>query len=314
MPGRRGGGTLGAMIEVTGLTKRFGGVPAVEDASFTVRPGAVTGFLGPNGAGKTTTLRMILGLDRPDAGTALIDGRRYPELEHPARVVGALLDAGDITPRRRARDHLRWLAAAAGIGDDRVEEVLGLVGLADVAGKRAGEFSLGMLQRLGLAAALLGDPAHLVLDEPVNGLDPEGIAWVRGLLRTLAAEGRTVLVSSHLLAEMARTADHLIVIGRGRILADAPAAELAAGAGPRTRVAATDPEALRRALAAAGLAPVAGGGAGGALVVPAAAAEVGRAALAGGVALTELTAVGGGLEEAFMELTGSAVDYRGGAA
>lgn len=213
------------MIEVQGLTKHYGQVHAVDDLTFTVKPGVVTGFLGPNGAGKSTTMRMILGLDRPTSGTALIDGRPYHQLAQPAHTVGALLDAKGVHPNRSARASLLWQAQAAGLPAGRVDEVLSLVGLSEVAGKKVGGFSLGMGQRLGIAAALLGDPEYLILDEPVNGLDPEGIRWVRELLRTLAEEGRTILVSSHLLAEMAQTADNLVVIGRGRLVADTSVAD-----------------------------------------------------------------------------------------
>lgn len=217
------------MIEVQGLTKRYGAVTAVDDLTFSVQPGHVTGFLGPNGAGKSTTMRMILGLDKPTAGTALINGAPYSALTNPTRTVGALLDAKGVHPNRSARASLLWQAQAAGLPASRVDEVLSLVGLSEVAGKRVGGFSLGMSQRLGIAAALLGDPEILILDEPVNGLDPEGIRWVRGLLKSFAAEGRTVLVSSHLLAEMAQTADHLIVIGKGKLVADTSVAEFIRG-------------------------------------------------------------------------------------
>ncbi|GII76148.1 hypothetical protein Sru01_11300 [Sphaerisporangium rufum] len=217
------------MIEVTGLTKRYGRKTAVDDVGFTVRPGLVTGFLGPNGAGKSTTLRVLLGLDRPDGGTALIDGRRYRDLRHPLRTVGALLDGAGPVPERRGVDHLTWMARSNRIPRRRVREVLELVGLADAAGGRVKGYSLGMRQRLGLAAALLGDPEILVLDEPVNGLDPDGIRRVRQLLRDHAAAGRTVLLSSHLMAEMAGTADHAIVITGGRIVADAPLDDISAG-------------------------------------------------------------------------------------
>ena len=217
------------MIEVQGLTKRYGAVTAVDDLTFSVQPGHVTGFLGPNGAGKSTTMRMILGLDKPTAGTALIDGAPYSALANPTRKVGALLDAKGVHPNRSARATLLWQAQAAGLPASRVDEVLSLVGLSQAAGKRVGGFSLGMSQRLGIAAALLGDPEILILDEPVNGLDPEGIRWVRGLLKSFAAEGRTVLVSSHLLAEMAQTADHLIVIGKGKLVADTSVAEFIRG-------------------------------------------------------------------------------------
>ncbi|PLA12628.1 ABC transporter ATP-binding protein [Corynebacterium riegelii] len=217
------------MIEVQGLTKRYGAVTAVDDLTFSVQPGHVTGFLGPNGAGKSTTMRMILGLDKPTAGTALINGAPYSALANPTRKVGALLDAKGVHPNRSARASLLWQAQAAGLPASRVDEVLSLVGLSEAAGKRVGGFSLGMSQRLGIAAALLGDPEILILDEPVNGLDPEGIRWVRGLLKSFAAEGRTVLVSSHLLAEMAQTADHLIVIGKGKLVADTSVAEFIRG-------------------------------------------------------------------------------------
>ncbi|GIJ75199.1 hypothetical protein Voc01_101160 [Virgisporangium ochraceum] len=214
------------MIDVDGVTKRFGRTTAVDDLTFTVRPGRVTGFLGPNGAGKSTTMRVVLGLDRATAGRATIDGHAYRDLPEPLRRVGALLEAGSAHGGRSAYHHLWWLARSNRIGRSRVAEVLGLVGLDGVARKRVRGFSLGMKQRLGIAAALLGDPPVLLFDEPVNGLDPEGVRWIRGLLRDLAAEGRTVLVSSHLMAEMALTADHLVVIARGRLLADAPLDEV----------------------------------------------------------------------------------------
>ncbi len=217
------------MIEARGLVKRYGATLAVDRLSFDVRPGTVTGFLGPNGSGKSTTMRLILGLDAPDAGGVRISGRRYTDLAWPLRDVGAVLDAKAFHPSRSARAHLAALAASNGIARSRVAEVLDLVGLADVAGRRAGRFSLGMAQRLGIAAALLGDPGVLLLDEPVNGLDPEGIRWMRDLLRSLAGQGRTVFVSSHLISEMALTAEHLVVIGRGRLLADTSVAALAAG-------------------------------------------------------------------------------------
>jgi ABC-2 type transport system ATP-binding protein len=216
------------MIQARGLSKRYGSTVAVDGLSFDVRPGIVTGFLGPNGSGKSTTMRLILGLDAPDAGQARIGGRRYRDLRWPLREVGALLEARAFHPGRSARAHLTALAAGNGIPRSRVEEVLGFVGLADAAGRRAGRFSLGMGQRLGIAAALLGDPGVLLLDEPVNGLDPEGIRWIRDLLRSLAAQGRTVFVSSHLIGEIARTADQVVVIGRGRLLADTSVAELSA--------------------------------------------------------------------------------------
>jgi ABC-2 type transport system ATP-binding protein len=214
------------MIEVERVSKRYGETLAVDRLSFTVRPGRVTGFVGPNGAGKSTTMRIILGLDRPDAGAALIDGEPYASFAAPLKQLGSLLDASAVHPGLRARDHLRWLAASNDIASSRVTEVLDLVGLADVAHRRVGGFSLGMRQRLGLAAALLGDPPRLLFDEPVNGLDPEGIRWIRGFMRSLAAEGRTVLVCSHLMSELEDTADHLIVITRGQLVADAPLRDL----------------------------------------------------------------------------------------
>jgi ABC-2 type transport system ATP-binding protein len=219
------------MIQARGLSKRYGSTVAVDGLSFEVRPGVVTGFLGPNGAGKSTTLRLMLGLDTPDAGEVRIGGRRYRELGWPLREVGAVLEARAFHPGRSARAHLAALAASNDIPRSRVEEVLGIVGLADVAGRRAGQLSLGMAQRLGIAAALLGDPGVLLLDEPVNGLDPEGIRWMRDLLGSLAAQGRVVLFSSHLIGEVARTAERLVVIGRGRLLAQTSVAELSAGSG-----------------------------------------------------------------------------------
>jgi ABC-2 type transport system ATP-binding protein len=218
------------MIEVSDLTKRYGPMLAVDALSFDVRPGAVTGFLGPNGSGKSTTMRLILGLDRPDAGRARIGGRRFRDLRWPLREVGSLLEARAFHPGRSARDHLAALAASNDIPRRRVDEVLGLVGLADTGHRRAGKFSLGMGQRLGLAAALLGDPPVLLLDEPVNGLDPAGVRWIRDLLKSLAAQGRVVFVSSHLISEVALMAEHLVVIGQGRLLADTSVAEMSAGA------------------------------------------------------------------------------------
>jgi ABC-2 type transport system ATP-binding protein len=218
------------MITADGLTKHYGRTVAVRDLSFTVRPGVVTGFLGPNGAGKSTTMRMLIGLDRPDAGSARVNGSPYRELRRPLCEVGAMLEARSFHPGRSARAHLGALAASNDIPGHRVEEVLTLVGLEAAARRRAGKFSLGMAQRLGIAAALLGDPGIVILDEPVNGLDPEGVRWIRNLLKSLAAEGRTVLISSHLISEVAQTADHLIVIGQGRLLAHTTVAEMAATA------------------------------------------------------------------------------------
>jgi ABC-2 type transport system ATP-binding protein len=224
--------SLAPVVEIRGLTKRFGGTTAVDDLSFRIEPGRVTGFLGPNGAGKSTTLRMILGLDTPTAGRALIGGRPYRALDKPLHRVGALLEAGAVHPGRRARDHLAWLAASNALPAGRVGELLERTGLSSVAGKRVGGFSLGMRQRLGIAAALLGDPRILLLDEPVNGLDPQGVLWIRTLMKSMAAEGRAVLVSSHLISEMALTADHVVVIGRGRLLADTGMREFIESAGP----------------------------------------------------------------------------------
>ena len=223
-------------IAVRGLTKRFGSVTAVDDLTFEVTPGRVTGFLGPNGAGKTTTLRMLLGLVSPTAGSAKILGRRYSDLEDPARQVGAVLEASNFHPARRARDHLRMIAMAGGFDVRRVDEVLGLVGLGDVGNRRAGGFSLGMRQRLELAGALLGDPGVLILDEPANGLDPQGIAWLRDLLRYLAGQGRSVLVSSHLLAEMAQTVDDVVILAQGRLVTQSPLAELTTQMRPHIRI------------------------------------------------------------------------------
>ncbi|WP_051760284.1 ABC transporter ATP-binding protein [Herbidospora cretacea] len=288
------------MIEVTGLSKRYGDVVAVDDLTFDVKPGAVTGFLGPNGAGKTTTMRMILGLDAPHAGRARVNGARLADLPQPMRAVGALLDAGAVHPRRSARDHLRCLAVSNRLGRRRVDEVLDLVGLAAVAHRHAGGFSLGMKQRLGLAAALLGDPGVLILDEPVNGLDPEGIVWIRTLIRKLAAEGRTVLVSSHLMGETAVTADRLIVVARGRLVADTTVEALARPDGVLVRT----PEARRlaRVLVTHGASDV--DPAGDELVVRGLSTRrVGELAAAEGVVLYELTARRASLEEAFMELT-----------
>ncbi|NKY87057.1 ABC transporter ATP-binding protein [Nocardia veterana] len=299
------------MIECRGLTKRFGSTVAVEDLSFTVTPGKVTGFLGPNGAGKSTTMRMILGLDRPTAGTAHIQGKRYQDLNQPLRTVGALLDAKWVHPNRSARSHLRWMAAANDIPAGRVEEVLHLVGLTEVANKKAGGFSLGMSQRLGLAGALLGDPPVLLFDEPVNGLDPEGILWIRRFMQRLAAEGRTVLVSSHLLSEMAQTADHLVVIGRGRLIADTDTKDFIAKSSESTvRVRSPQLDELRSLLTSNGLTVREDEGP--ALVVVGETSDaVGKLAGANGITLYELAPQQASLEEAFMRMTGGAVQYHG---
>jgi ABC-2 type transport system ATP-binding protein len=301
------GGT-GTRIEVRGLTKRFGRTVAVDDLSFTVEPGRVTGFLGPNGAGKSTTMRLVLGLDRPQRGEVLIGGRHYRELRQPLRTVGALLEARWVHPNRSARAHLRWLARSNGLPQARVEEVLGLVGLTAVAGKRAGGFSLGMSQRLGIAGALLGDPQVLMFDEPVNGLDPEGIVWIRHFMRQMAAQGRTVFVSSHLLSEMSQTADDLVVIGRGRLIAQCSTQEFVDRASEAAvRVRGRGLERLHAALAQAGRAPREDGGA---LVVPGMTTdEVGELAAEHGVVLHELAAQRGSLEAAFMRLTGEDVEF-----
>ncbi|WIM70723.1 ATP-binding cassette domain-containing protein [Corynebacterium suedekumii] len=302
------------MIQIQGLTKQYGQVQAVDDLTFEVQPGTVTGFLGPNGAGKSTTMRMIVGLDTPTAGTALIDGRLYRDLARPLVEVGALLDAKAVHPNRSAANHLRWLAQSNGIPLRRVDEVLGLVGLSDVAGKKAGGFSLGMGQRLGLAAALLGDPGVLILDEPVNGLDPEGIRWVRGLLQALAREGRTILVSSHLLSEMALTAERLVVIGRGRLVADTTTREFIREHSASTVVV----RAPRLGEVAAwlgrhGLETRERRDAEGRTVLDVADAttdDVGTLAFEGGFALTELSMTQASLEDAFMDSTGRDVQYR----
>jgi ABC-2 type transport system ATP-binding protein len=301
------------VIEIRNLSKRYGDTVAVDGLSFDIQPGKVTGFLGPNGAGKSTTMRAIIGLDRPSAGTVALDGHRYADRRAPLTEVGALLEAKAVHPGRSARDHLLFLTRSNGIPRRRVAEVLRLVGLESVARKRAGTFSLGMGQRLGIAAALLGDPATLLFDEPVNGLDPEGIIWVRNLLRSLAAEGRTVFVSSHLMAEMALTADHLIVIGKGRLIADTTIPEFLARASSRDVLVRT-PQAsqLRQALLARG-AVVTTVPDGALQVTGMAAAQVGEAAAVAGLVLHELTPQQVSLEEAFMELTADSVDYHGGA-
>jgi ABC-2 type transport system ATP-binding protein len=297
-------------IEVAGLRKRFGSALALDGMSFAVRPGKVTGFVGPNGAGKSTTMRVILGLDAPEAGRALVSGQPYAKLRHPLSHIGALLDAGALQPGRRARNHLLWLAHSQGLTARRVDEVIEQAGLASVARRKAGGFSLGMRQRLGIAAAMLGDPPILMLDEPFNGLDPEGIVWMRGFLRSLAAQGRAVLVSSHLMSELQDTADHLVVVGRGKVIADTGAAELIAAASAdrvtiRTQarpdamtvlthasatVAATD----RDALTVAGLS----------------AARVVALLTAAGIGFSEVSAHRATLEEAYMEMTRAAVEFR----
>jgi ABC-2 type transport system ATP-binding protein len=301
------GGAL--VIEATGLVKRYGAKTAVAGIGFQVRPGIVTGFLGPNGAGKSTTMRMIVGLDAPTAGSVTVNGRQYREHRAPLHEVGALLEAKAAHKGRTARNHLRVLAATQGIPDRRVDEVIDLAGLREVARKRVGGFSLGMGQRLGIAAALLGDPATLILDEPVNGLDPDGVRWVRTFVRELAAEGRTVLLSSHLMSEMAQTADHVIVLGRGRVLADMPIGQLIAGGGSKVSVASPRAAELLPLLRSRG-ATVTPQGPDRFDVTGIDAPTVGEAAAGAGIALHELTTVGSSLEEVYMSMTADEVEYR----
>ncbi|HEY7430339.1 MAG TPA: ATP-binding cassette domain-containing protein [Streptosporangiaceae bacterium] len=302
------------MIEARDLTKRYGNKLAVDHLSFRVEPGRVTGFLGPNGAGKSTTMRLILGLDHPATGTATIGGRRYTDLTQPLHAIGALLEARAMHPGRSAYNHLLTLAQTQGLPRRRVDEVLALVGLTEVAHKRTGGYSLGMNQRVGIAAAMLGDPLVLMLDEPVNGLDPEGILWVRNLMKHLASEGRTIFVSSHLMNEMAVTADHLIVIGRGKLIADCSTQEFIARSSDRSvLVRSPDAEQLTGLLKAEGGTVVAAGPdgdeAGKLTVTGLEAPRIGEIAAAGGVVLHELTPQLASLEEAFMELTSDSVEY-----
>jgi ABC-2 type transport system ATP-binding protein len=300
----------GAVIEAKGLTKRYGATVAVDGLSFEVQPGRVTGFLGPNGAGKTTTMRLILGLDRPNAGSVSVGGRYYADYRFPLYEVGALLDAKAVHGGRRARDHLLCLAQSNRIARGRVDEVLDLVGLNEVARRRVGTFSLGMSQRLGIASALLGDPEVLIFDEPVNGLDPEGIVWIRTLFRSLADEGRTVFVSSHLMSEMALTADHLIVIGRGKLIADEPIAQLLSRGAGRVRV--RSPELARlSALIQQHDGRVDTATAGAILVEGITAPSIGEIAAEHGVVLHELTPEQASLEETFFELTDDSVEFHG---
>jgi ABC-2 type transport system ATP-binding protein len=291
------------MITVSGLTKRYGDRTVVDDVSFTLEPGTVTGFLGPNGAGKTTTMRMMTGLVAPTAGAALVAGRLYAEQPNPGAVVGTLLDASAVHPGRTGRTHLRLLARTVGVPAGRVDEVLGLVGLADAAHRRIGGYSLGMRQRLGIAGALLAEPPVLIFDEPANGLDPEGIRWMRALLRSHAAQGGTVLLSSHLLGEVEHTVDRLLVIGTGRIVADAPVADLLGAEG--TAVRAADPAAFTRALEGAGFHVQQG--ADGALLVPGTdPSQVGAVAAVGGHVLVDLRPQQRALEDLFFSLTDAA--------
>jgi ABC-2 type transport system ATP-binding protein len=299
-----------ATVEVSGLRKRFGPVLALDGMSFTVRPGQVTGFIGPNGAGKSTTMRVILGLDAAEAGTALIGGEPYRSLRHPLTRVGSLLDAAALQPSRSARNHLLWLARSQGLGATRVDEVIAQAGLEQAARRKAGGYSLGMRQRLGIAAAMLGDPPVLMLDEPFNGMDPEGIVWMRGFLRALAAQDRAVLVSSHLMSELQDTADHLVIVGRGRAIADAGTADLlAAASGDRVTLRTTAPAEATALLARAGATVTAAGP--GALTVSGLAAEKIVMLLGeGSVPFSEVSAHRATLEEAYLELTRDAVEYR----
>ncbi|UOQ60738.1 ABC transporter ATP-binding protein [Leucobacter rhizosphaerae] len=300
------------MIEARGLTKVYGNKTAVREVSFSIAPGQVTGFLGPNGAGKSTCMRLMVGLDRPSAGTVTVQGQRYADLSAPMAEVGALLDAKGVHPGRSARSHLRALAATHGISDRRVHEVLEQTGLSAVANRRVGGFSLGMGQRLGIASALLGDPRVLILDEPINGLDPDGVLWVRKLLRHLASEGRTVLLSSHLMSEMAQTADHVIVLGRGEVVADAPIQEFISG-GQHDRVTVRTPDAARFASLllstedpAIRLEPLAEEGFEAHGIT---AAELGRLAAEHGFVLHELSPIRTSLEDAYLALTRDHVEY-----
>ena len=296
------------MIEAVGLTKRYGKTLAVNDLSFSVESGQVTGFLGPNGAGKSTTMRMILGLDNPTAGQVRIGGQRYHELKHPLRTVGALLDAKWVHPNRSARAHLLWMATSNRIPVSRVDEVLDTVGLTSVARKRAGGFSLGMSQRLGIAAALLGDPGVLLFDEPVNGLDPEGILWIRKFMHRLADEGRTVFVSSHLLSEMALTASNLVVIGKGQLISQSTTDEFVARAAENTvKVRSPQLAELHAALVAASATVTESGEA--ILVSGMDSDKIGELAAINGVVLHELSPQQGSLEQAFMQITGDSVEY-----
>jgi ABC-2 type transport system ATP-binding protein len=300
------------MIEVRGLTKRYGDKIAVNDLTFGIEPGKVTGFLGPNGAGKTTTMRLILGLDYPDAGTVTVGGQLYRDLAYPMREVGALLDAKAVHGGRSAYNHLLCLAQTNNLPKQRVGQVLELVGLSEVARKRSKGFSLGMSQRLGIAATLLGDPHVLMFDEPVNGLDPEGILWIRNLMKALAAEGRTVFVSSHLMSEMENTADHLIVIGKGKLIADCSMSEfIARSTGSAVQVRTPSPDQLVLAIAAKG--GTATTQPDGTLLVRGMTTDVvGDIAFEQGIRVHELTLMRASLEEAFMELTADSVEYRAG--
>jgi len=301
---------MNASIQIDGLRKRFGSTRALDGMTFTVGPGQVTGFVGPNGAGKSTTIRVVLGLDAPDAGTATIGGRPYHALQNPLGHVGSLLDAGALQPSRTARNHLLWLAYSQGLKPGRVDEVIALAGLESAARRRAGGYSLGMRQRLGIAAALLGDPAVLIFDEPFNGMDPEGIVWMKGFLRDLAAQGRAVLVSSHLMSELQDTAGHLIVVGRGQVIADTSVADLvAAASGNRITLRTAVPADAVTVLAGAG-AQVAATGSGVLTVSGLSAEQVVAALTSHAVPFGEVTAYRATLEQAYMELTSQSVEYR----
>ncbi len=301
---------MNASIEIDGLRKRFGAVQALDGMTFTVGPGQVTGFVGPNGAGKSTTMRVVVGLDAPDAGTATIGGRPYHALKNPLRHVGTLLDAGALQPSRRARNHLLWLAHSQGLTAGRVDEVITQAGLQAAARRRAGGYSLGMRQRLGIAAALLGDPAVLIFDEPFNGMDPEGIVWMKGFLRELAAQGRAVLVSSHLMSELQDTASHLVIVGRGQVIADTSVTDLiAAASSNRITLTTTAPADAMTVLTGAGAEVSATGS--GVLTVSSLSPERVVAALTShAIPFSEVTTHRATLEQAYMELTSHSVEYR----
>jgi ABC-2 type transport system ATP-binding protein len=305
---------MNASIEIDGLRKRFGSTQALDGITFTVQPGHVTGFVGPNGAGKSTTMRVVVGLDAPDAGTATIGGRPYQALRNPLGHVGSLLDAGALQPSRSGRNHLLWLAHSQGLKAGRVDEVIAQAGLQAAARRRAGGYSFGMRQRLGIAAALLGDPAVLIFDEPFNGMDPEGIVWMKGFLRTLAAQGRAVLVSSHLMSELEDTAGHLVVVGRGQVIADTSVTDLiAAASGNRITLTTTAPADAMTVLTGAGAEVTAAGS--GALTISKLSSERVVAALTGhAIPFSEITTHRATLEQAYMELTSQSVEYRAEAA
>src|SRR6202167_3939421 len=304
---------MNATIEIDGLRKRFGPVQALDGMTFTVQPGRVTGFVGPNGAGKSTTIRVVVGLDAPDAGTATIGGRPYHSLRNPLGYLGSLLDAGALQPSRSARNHLLWLAHSQGLGKQRVDEVISQAGLESVARRRAGGFSLGMRQRLGIAAAMLADPAAIMLDEPFNGMAPEGIVWMRGFLKSLAAQGRAVLVSSHLMSELQDTADHLVVVGRGKVIADTSVADLiSAASGDRVAVRTTARTEAMTVLTHAG-ATVAATGPDTLTISGLTAQRVVTLLGDGAVPFSEVSAHRATLEEAYMELTRDAVEFRAAA-